>query len=67
MAGQKLRKMNFDRIIQKGENDQGFTSQTANGTSHATGTGWNCQWDWQREQVNPDPVRPAGRSNRTGE
>lgn len=65
--GQPLRKMDFEKIIQDGENPKGFTSQTCNGTSHATGTGWNKAWDFEQSQLPPDRTRPAGRSNRTGE
>lgn len=63
------RKMNFESIIQKGENPKGFTAQTPNGTAHHFGTGWNDDpWGkWERPQLEPDATRPAGRSNRTGE
>ena len=61
----KPRKLNFEKMI--GENPQGFTAQTANGTAHATGTGWNKDYPWSQMQLEPDPTRPAGRSNRTGE
>lgn len=61
------RTMNLEGLIAKGENPKGFESQTANGTSHWKGTGWNDTWDWNRPQVAPDATRPAGRSNRTGE
>lgn len=75
-------KMDFERLIARGENSRGFTSQTANGTAHATGTGWNKDepnWDYAQPSLNwtpwespdhqlrPDPTRPDGRSNRTGE
>lgn len=60
--------MNFERQIQFGENPNGFTAQTCNGTSKAMGTGWNGQdFDYERPQLNPSATRPAGRSNRTGE
>lgn len=62
-----LRTMDFEKMIEKGENPLGFTSQTANGTAHWYGTGWNKGWSLQMEQLPPDPIRPAGRSNRTGE
>ena len=61
------RKMDFEKMIGAGENAKGFTAQTPNGTAHATGTGWNKGWDWSSDQLEPDPTRPAGRSNRTGE
>lgn len=65
--GQPLRKMNMESIIQDGENPKGFTAQTANGTAHWKGTGWNKEYDWEQSQLEPDRTRPAGRSNRTGE
>jgi len=69
MKNQRLRKLNFEEIIQKGENPKGFTAQTPNGTAHWQGTGWNKNWmaDFDMSQVEPDATRPAGRSNRTGE
>ena len=69
MKNQRLRKLDFEKIIQKGENPVGFTSQTANGTAHWQGTGWNKNYfsDYDMPQVEPDATRPAGRSNRTGE
>lgn len=67
MANRDRRKLNFESIIQAGENPAGFTSQTANGTAHWQGTGWNKEYEFRREQLEPDPTRPAGRSTRTGE
>lgn len=69
MKNQRLRKLDFEKIIQKGENPLGFTSQTPNGTAHWQGTGWNKNFfaDYDRPQLEPDATRPAGRSNRTGE
>ena len=64
---QKLRKLDFEKLIAKGENPLGLTSQTPNGTAHATGTGFNRQWNYDSEQIEPSAVWPAGRSNRTGE
>lgn len=61
------RSMNFEALIEGGANPKGFTAQTANGTAHWNGTGWNENRDWEQEQVEPGPTRPAGRSNRTGE
>lgn len=61
------RRMDFESIIQDGENPQGFTAQTANGTAHWKGSGWNKDYDWQMPQLEPDATRPAGRNNRTGE
>lgn len=60
-------KMRFESMIQRGENPQGFTAETANGTAHWRGTGWNKNWNPTRPQLPPDRTRPAGRSNRTGE
>jgi hypothetical protein len=67
MKNQPLRKMNFEKLIKDGENPKGFTAQTANGTAHWKGTGWNKDFDWSCSQVEPGPTRPEGRSNRTGE
>ena len=65
----KRRVMDFEKLIERGENPKGFTAQTANGTAHWRGTGWNKGWDWDldREQLEPGPTRPEGRTNRTGE
>ncbi len=63
----KRMKMDFEKIIQRGENPNGFTSQTANGTAHWKGIGWNKDYDWSMPQIEPDPTRPDGRNNRTGE
>ena len=61
-------KMNFEKLLAKGENPMGFTAQTANGTAHYRGTGWNKDYAWQQEQLPPDATRPKfGKSNRTGE
>jgi hypothetical protein len=60
-------KMDFEKIIQKGENSKGFTAQTNNGTAHWEGTGWNRGEPYEWPEVEPDPTRPAERSNRTGE
>jgi hypothetical protein len=60
-------KMNFEGMIKKGENPDGFTAQTNNGTARAMGTGWNKREPWSSPEVEPDPTRPAGRNNRTGE
>ena len=61
------RRMDFEGMIGRGENRDGFTSQTVNGTSHWKGTGWNEDWQYSQAQVPPGGTRPAGRSNRTGE
>ena len=63
----QLRKIDFEELIGSGENPQGFTAQTANGTAHATGTGWNRNRPWSQEQIEPAPAWPTGRNNRTGE
>lgn len=67
MKRNRERTLDLEGLIGKGENPNGFTAQTANGTAHATGTGWNKDYDWSCNQVEPDATRPAGRSNRTGE
>jgi hypothetical protein len=67
-AGTKKR-WNAESHLQEGENPKGFTAQTPNGTAHAFGTGWNKDYcgTWTQAQLEPDPTRPEGRSNRTGE
>jgi len=67
MPPRTRKSLDFESIVQKGENPLGFTSQTPNGTAHWEGTGWNKGWDWEQPQLPPDATRPAGRSNRTGE
>ena len=64
---QQLRKIDFEELIGSGENPQGFTAQTVNGTAHATGTGWNRYRPWSEKQIVPEPAWPTGRNNRTGE
>ena len=59
--------MNFEKLIERGENPQGFTAQTCNGTARWKGTGWNKSWDFSQPELEPDATRRAGRSNRTGE
>ena len=64
----KSDKMKFEDMIQEGENPKGFTGQTANGTVHCYGTGWNQRtYDFEMPQNDPSAVAPAGRNNRTGE
>lgn len=64
----KLRKMDFEKLIARGENPRGFTAQTANGTAKCYGTGWNKQ-----VTIPELPEAPEGgawqrpNSNRTGE
>lgn len=61
-------KMKWEKLIDKaGPND--FIAQTVNGSARWCGTGWNQVPEyWNTSpQVEPMPVRPAGRSNRTGE
>lgn len=59
---------NLESLYERGENPQGFTAQTANGTAHWNGTGWNLTGrEFTMPQLPPGPTRPAGRSNRTGE
>ena len=57
-----------ESLVERGENPLGFTSQTANGTAHWRGTGWNENGPgdpWP--QLPESPTRPGGRSDRTGE
>jgi hypothetical protein len=62
VTNQKQRKLQFDDCI-----PEGFTSQTANGTAHATGTGNNYSPPYSWPEIEPKPAWPGGRSNRTGE
>lgn len=64
----KRRSLNLEKLIGDGENPKGLTAQTANGTAHWKGTGWNRQYDdYEQPQCEPEATRPKGRSNRTGE
>lgn len=64
----KSDKMKWEDLIEAGENPNGFTAQTANGTAHWQGTGWNQRpYDFEMPQNEPCAVAPAGRNNRTGE
>ena len=71
MSGRNGRRtLDFENMIRDGENPKGFTAQTVNGTAHWQGTGWNGPGffeEWEQPQLEPRPVWPAGRSNRTGE
>jgi hypothetical protein len=63
----KQLKLDFEALIDKGEHPKGFTAQTANGTAHTFGTGWNKVYDYDMPQCEPEGTRPSGRTNRTGE
>ena len=63
----KKRISDLESLIADGENPKGFTAQTANGTAHWKGTGWNKEYQWEMPQLEPDATRPSGRANRTGE
>ena len=59
---------NLESLIENGENPQGFTAQTANGTSHWRGTGWNKQPPMpDKPQVEAAGAWQGKRSSRTGE
>ena len=60
-------RIDFEKMIGDGENPQGFTSQTANGTGHWKGTGWNKAGPMDWPQLEPVRTRQPGRSNRTAE
>lgn len=60
-------KMDFEKLIGRGENPQGFTAQTCNGTAHWKGVGWNRDQPYSSPQLEPAPTWKDGRSNRTGE
>ena len=66
--GPSQKNLHFTQMIAKGEASKGFTAQTANGTAHDTGLGWNRKEAWSDEW----PAREGGAwkggpSNRTGE
>ena len=63
----KRKNLNFEAMIQDGENPKGFTAQTANGTAHYKGTGWNRSRPWEQEQISEDGPWQGGTANRTGE
>ena len=64
----KSDKMKFEDLIAAGENPKGFTAQTANGTAHWHGTGWNQRaLDYTMEQIEPVPTASGPRTNRTAE
>ena len=68
MASRDRRNIKFSKLIAKGENPLGMTAQTANGTAHHTGTGWN---DRGRDRMPRDQVAEGGawggkNSTRTG-
>ena len=60
-------KLKFENLIEDGENPLGMTSQTANGTGHWAGTGWNKVSNYDMPEVETGSTRPGGRSNRTAE
>jgi hypothetical protein len=68
MPAKRPRKsLNFEKIIGAGQNPNGFTAQTANGTAKAgPQSGWNRQIKWPS-----DPQVPAdgawNEANRSGE
>jgi hypothetical protein len=62
-GGNRSRQWDLDGLID-GDN---VTTQTSNGTSHATGTGWNYQYPYDMPQLPENETHPGGRSNRTGE
>lgn len=59
----------MESLIEDGEGPGigGFNVQTANGTGHWRGEGWNLFPPVGWPMVAPDPTRPPGRSNRTAE
>jgi hypothetical protein len=53
-------KLDFEKLIAKGENPNGFTAQTANGTAHWKGTGWNKdEPNWGYPAVAGGPIDKA--------
>jgi hypothetical protein len=66
-GGNRSRQWDLEGLIDKGQNPQGFTSQTPNGTGHDVGTGFNKVYPFSMGQLPEDSTRPGGRSNRTAE
>lgn len=64
-SGKSLR--DLESLYDFGENPKGFTAQTANGTSKATGLGWNQEYTWEKPEATPGGPWKPGRSNRSGE
>jgi hypothetical protein len=64
---QKLRKLQFTDQVQEGQNPNGFTAQTKNGTAHCYGTGWNKVWSYEMPQLPEGGPWQTPNSNRTGE
>lgn len=61
--------IDLESLIKDGEGSGagGLCAQTSNGTAHWRSTGWNKREPWTMPELPPDPTRPAGRSNRSGE
>jgi hypothetical protein len=71
--------LDWEGLIGFGENPNGFTAQTANGTAHDVGTGYNYQYDFGRLPAPKSPTRGnaeftiggttirGGLANRSGE
>lgn len=61
---------NLETLIKKGENPEGFTAQTANGTARTFGTGHNRK-DWETTNEWPQDREggtwQGGRNTRWGE
>lgn len=66
MAKKKRENLNFVGAIQDGENPNGMTGYTVNGTSKSEATGWNGQDNYQAPQYPASPLRRE-RGNRSGE
>jgi hypothetical protein len=66
-GGNMSRQWDLEGLYGKGQNPDGFTSQTSNGTGHAVGTGWNKVYPYSMPELPEDATRPGGRSNRTAE
>lgn len=60
-------KIDWCGLIAKGESPRGFRAETANGTAHDMGTGYNRERPWSGPQLSPEPLWPRGPSNRSGE
>jgi hypothetical protein len=63
-TGRPSTTIDFEGMIQRGENPLGTISQTANGTVKTGSPGWNTQYEWGRPEA--EPVG-AWDGNRSGE
>ena len=65
----RRKSIDFEGLVANGEGNGpgGFQAQTANGTAHWKGTGWNQTMDYTPSEVPEGGPWQGGRSNRSGE